>query len=74
MGKTDLKPNIHPSLRPFKCPLCRSPYFGPIFKDGVHVGRFCKGWPSGHDRSYIACKGKHEEKFDFGRSPNGEKS
>lgn len=48
----------------FKCPICNSEYFGPIFKDSLHIGRYCKGWPSGHDRSYIPCRGSHEELFE----------
>ena len=48
----------------FKCPVCASVYFGPIFEDKKHVGRFCKGWPSGYDRSYMPCRGRHEERFD----------
>jgi len=51
------------SFSPFKCPVCSSPYFGPVWEKEQHVGRFCKGWPSGFDRSYIPCKGKHEERF-----------
>jgi len=58
-----------PSFAPFKCPVCGSSYFGPIFAGGEHVGRYCKGWPSGLDRSYNPCRGKHEELFDF---PNAE--
>lgn len=54
-----------PSFAPFKCPVCGSSYFGPIFAGGEHVGRYCKGWPSGLDRSYNPCRGKHEELFDF---------
>jgi hypothetical protein len=54
----------HPSARPFKCPVCGSHYFGPIFEKQEHVGRYCKGWPSGHDRSYIPCRGRHEERFE----------
>lgn len=53
----------HPSMEPFKCPVCGSSYFGPLWKDREHVGRYCKGWPSGWDRSYNPCKGKHEELF-----------
>jgi hypothetical protein len=53
----------HPSFAPFKCPICASHYFGPIFEKGQHVGRYCKGWPSGVDRSYNSCRGKHEERF-----------
>ena len=48
----------------FKCPVCASVYFGPIFEDKKHVGRFCKGWPSGCDRSYTPCRGLHEERFE----------
>ncbi len=48
----------------FKCPVCSSPYFGPIFEKGQHVGRYCKGWPTGYDRSYHSCKGSHEERFN----------
>lgn len=51
-------------MSPFKCPTCRSPYFGAIFEGGLHVGRYCKGWPSGYDRSYTPCRGKHEERFE----------
>lgn len=54
----------HPSMLPFKCPVCGSIYFWPIFNDSVHVGRYCKGHPSGHDRSYIPCRGEHREMFD----------
>jgi len=52
----------------FKCPVCASTYFGPIFEKSEHVGRYCKGWPSTEDRSYHDCRGKYEERF------NGEKS
>lgn len=55
---------VDPSLAPFKCPVCASRYFGPIYEGGKHVGRYCKGWPTGHDRSYIPCKGSHEERFE----------
>lgn len=55
--------DVHPSSVPFKCPVCGSSYFGPIWSGEVHVGRYCKGWPSGHDRSYNPCRGKHEEMF-----------
>lgn len=58
------KENQHPSLKPFKCQVCGSSYFGAVFNEGKHVGRYCKGWSSGHDRSYIPCKGKHVELFD----------
>lgn len=51
----------------FKCPVCASPYFGPIFENGQHVGRYCKGWPSSHDRSYVPCSGRHEERFSSDR-------
>ncbi len=47
----------------FKCPICASPYFSAIFEKNQHVGRYCKGWPTGYDRSYHPCKGKHEERF-----------
>lgn len=53
----------HSSFAPFKCPVCGSRYFGPIFTGGEHVGRYCKGWPSGYDRSYNPCRGAHEEMF-----------
>lgn len=53
----------HPSFKPFKCPVCASHYFGPVWSGKEHVGRYCKGWPSGYDRSYIACPGSHEEIF-----------
>lgn len=48
---------------PFKCPFCHSNYFGPIFEKEKHVGRSCKGWPSGDDRSYRGCRDKYEERF-----------
>jgi hypothetical protein len=54
---------LHQSFQPFKCPVCSSSYFGPIFAGKELVGRYCKGWPSGYDRSYIPCKGKHEEMY-----------
>lgn len=54
---------IHPSFAPFKCPACGSRYFGPIFVGGEHVGRYCKGWPRGFDRSHVPCRGTHEEMF-----------
>lgn len=57
------EPWRHPSFAPFQCPECNSVYFGPIFEGRQHVGRYCKGWPSGHDRSYIPCKGGHTERF-----------
>lgn len=53
----------HPSFEPFKCPVCGSSYFGPLWEGKEHVGRYCKGWPSGWDRSYDPCRGKHEELF-----------
>ena len=56
----------HPSFVPFKCPVCGSEYFGPLFAHGVYVGRYCKGRPSGFDRSYTPCRGKHEEMFEQG--------
>ena len=59
---SDQKPR-HPSLKPFKCPACGSHYFGPIFENGKHVGRYCKGRPSGWDRSYYPCRKGHEERF-----------
>ncbi|GAB4059166.1 hypothetical protein [Uliginosibacterium sediminicola] len=59
----------HPSMEPFKCPICGSCYFGPLWEGAEYVGRFCKGWPSGWDRSYDPCRGKYEELF--GR-PNAE--
>ena len=48
----------------FKCPVCRSCYFGSLWEDGKLVGRYCKGWPSSHDRSYIPCRGNHVEHFN----------
>lgn len=56
----------HPSFVPFKCPVCGSEYFGPLFAHGVYVGRYCKGRPSEFDRSYTPCRGKYEEMFEQG--------
>lgn len=59
----------------FKCPHCASPYFGPEFEGGKHVGRYCKGHPTGYDRSYHPCKAKYVERFkevpvpELGRFP-----
>ena len=47
----------------FKCQICASPYFGSLFEKGQIVGRYCKGWPTGYDRSYHPCKGKYEERY-----------
>ena len=52
-----------PERADFKCPVCASHYFGPIFEKERHVGRYCKGWPSGFDRSYLPCRGEHVEMF-----------
>lgn len=58
----------HPSWKPFKCPSCGSIYFGPLWKGSEYVGRYCKGRPSGYDRSYIDCHGNYKEMFDSGES------
>lgn len=52
----------------FKCPACNSPYFGPLFSGNEFAGRYCKGWPTGWDRSYYPCKGKHEEQFSAAKA------
>lgn len=54
----------HPSAKPFKCPHCGSHYFGPTFRGKEIAGRYCKGWPSGYDRSYNPCPAKHVEWYE----------
>ncbi len=62
----------------FHCPTCNLGYFGPHWEqvDGKwkHVGRACKGTPSGYDRSYFACKAKYVDYFEEERTHerNGE--
>lgn len=57
----------HDSWTPFKCPHCGSIYFGPKYRDidgkWTHIGRYCKGLPSGFDRSYVPCPESYFELF-----------
>ena len=51
----------------FHCPTCNLGYFGPHWEQVAgkmtHVGRACKGTPSGYDRSYFRCKANYVDYF-----------
>ncbi len=61
----EVPPVVH---RPdFHCHTCGFGYFGPHWEqvDGKwkHVGRACKGTPTGYDRSLHPCKAKYVDYF-----------